>query len=210
MRETVASLRRHKVIVIYRGFGPAECLDLTHVLYDAGLRLFEVTMNTASALESITRLRRAFGPEVSVGAGTVLDEADVGRAAHAGASFVVSPDVNESVIARTRDAGLASVPGAFTPTEILRALRAGADLVKVFPISPVGAGYIRQLRGPLPEAGLVPTGGVDAELAEQCFAEGCAGVGVGTHLLGAAPGAARDDEDVARQAKRLVEAAAAR
>jgi 2-dehydro-3-deoxyphosphogluconate aldolase / (4S)-4-hydroxy-2-oxoglutarate aldolase len=207
MDETVQSLRRHKVMIIYRGFSPAECRDLTGVLCAAGLRLFEVTLNSAAALESISLLRAEFGERITVGAGTVLEETEVKQAAGAGASFIVSPDVSEPVIAATKQAGLASVPGAFTPTEILRAVRAGADLVKVFPIRPVGAGYIRQLRGPLPDVGLVATGGVDADLARECFAEGCAGVGVGAHLLGARPGAAPGDEDIVRQAGKLLAAA---
>jgi 2-dehydro-3-deoxyphosphogluconate aldolase / (4S)-4-hydroxy-2-oxoglutarate aldolase len=209
MREAVQALRRHKVMIIYRGFRPEECRDLTRVLCTAGLRLFEVTLNSAAALESIRALRAEFGAEVTVGAGTVLEETDVKRAADAGASFIVSPDVNEAVIAGTRDAGLASVPGAFTPTEVIRAMRAGADQVKVFPIRPVGADYIRQLRGPLPEAELVATGGVDAALARECFAAGCAGVGVGAHLLGARPGGGAGAAELIHEAEKLVAAGSA-
>jgi 2-dehydro-3-deoxyphosphogluconate aldolase/(4S)-4-hydroxy-2-oxoglutarate aldolase len=207
MTETADLLRQHRVVIIYRGYGPQECLDLTRLLCSAGLRLFEVTMNSDSPLASIELLRAELGSEATIGAGTVLAEDEVGKAAAAGAAFVVSPDINEGVVARTKEAGLASVPGAFTPTEILRAARAGADLVKVFPIRPVGAGYIRQLRGPLPDVELVATGGVDADLARQCFEEGCAGVGVGAHLLGARPGARFDEAEVARQARRLLAAA---
>jgi 2-dehydro-3-deoxyphosphogluconate aldolase / (4S)-4-hydroxy-2-oxoglutarate aldolase len=207
MPEAVEALRRHPVMIIYRGFPPGECRDLTRVLYAAGLRLFEVTLNSSAALESIGLLRAEFGADVTVGAGTVLEETDVKRAADAGASFIVSPDVSEGVIARTREAGLASVPGAFTPTEVIRAMRAGADLVKVFPIRPVGAGYIRQLRGPLPGARLVATGGVDAALARECFEAGAAGVGVGAHLLGARPGGGTGEAGIIREAEKLMAAA---
>lgn len=206
MSDVADAVRRHKVIIIYRGFGPESCLEISRTLYDAGLRLFEVTLNSEAAYESIRALRAEFGSEVGIGAGTVLDPAEVAPVADAGAGFVISPNLDEEVVARTKEAGLASIPGAFTPTEVVRAVRAGADLVKVFPISPVGPDYIRQLRGPLPDVPIVATGGVNAELAKGCLAQGCLGVGVGVHLLGARPGEPVDAEELTRQAKQLLAA----
>lgn len=205
MTDTLEAIRRHRIVIIYRGEAPEDCVTIARSLYDAGIRLFEVTLNSDRPLEGIALLRKEFGDDVEIGAGTVLEPEEVDRAAEAGAGFIISPDLDESVIARTKQAGLVSIPGALTPTEIRRAVRAGADLVKVFPIRPVGgADYIRQLRGPLPDVPMMATGGVDAALARECFAAGCDGIGVGVHLL-ATHG--KRPEDLAEQATALVEAA---
>lgn len=204
MSDTLEAIRRHRIVIIYRGEAPEDCVTIARGLYDAGIRLFEVTLNSDRPLEGIALLRKEFGADVEIGAGTVLVPEEVDRAAEAGAGFIISPDLDESVVARTKQAGLVSIPGALTPTEVRRAMRAGADLVKVFPIRPVGADYIRQLRGPLPEVPMVATGGVDAALARECFAAGCDGVGVGVHLLATR---GKRPEDLAEQATALVEAA---
>ncbi|KID31605.1 bifunctional 4-hydroxy-2-oxoglutarate aldolase/2-dehydro-3-deoxy-phosphogluconate aldolase [Prauserella rugosa] len=192
-------VRRHRAMVIFRGQSPRECLSLAEVLHGEGIRLFEVTLNSADPFAAITALRAEYGDELPVGAGTVLTAADVERAADAGAQFVVSPHVDEDVLARAGQLGLGTVPGAFTATEVVRAVRLGADVVKVFPISPVGAEHIRQLRGPLPDVPMMATGGVGPELAGACLAAGCAGVGVGVQLLGDPS----DPPSVRTQARRL-------
>lgn len=182
--EITQAMRQHPVIVIYRGQTTQQCVALTAELVALGYRAFEVTLNSAEPYDAIVALRAEFGEMAAIGAGTVLSAEQVDRAAEAGAGFVISPDTNAAVIGRTKQRGLVSIPGAFTPTEIVRATSAGADLVKVFPIRPVGADYIRQLRGPLPDVGYVATGGVGPELATECFAAGCVGVGVGIQLFG--------------------------
>lgn len=184
MTETVDAIRAYRLVVIFRGQSPTECLAIGTALYAAGVRLFEVTLNSERPLESIRLLRKEFGADVAIGAGTVLAADEVGRVADAGAGFVISPNLDESVVAATIDAGLVSIPGAFTPTEIVHAVRAGADFVKVFPLRPVGADYVRQLRAPLPDVPIIATGGVDVPLARAAMAAGCVGVGIGVHLLG--------------------------
>lgn len=207
MTDVPESVREHRIIMIYRGVTPRHCLELTKILYDAGLRLFEVTLNSERPLESIRLLRDEFGADVRIGAGTVLDPDDVDRVADAGAGFVISPHLDTRVVARTKQAGLVAIPGTFTPTEIVQAVDSGADMVKVFPIRPVGLDYIRQLRGPLPDTPMVATGGVNAELAAGCLREGCVGVGVGAQLLGQQAMAERDSQELSRQARELVAAA---
>lgn len=185
-----AQLKRDKVVAIFRGLPPERCRDAGLALFEAGLRSFEVTLNTDQALDGIRALRDALPAEAAVGAGTVLTADDVTAARRAGASFVISPDVDEPVVSRTLDEGMASVPGAFTATEVVRAWRAGAHLVKVFPVSPVGAEHIRQLRGPLADIPLLVSGGVDAGLAAECFAAGADAAGVGLPLFGVDPDSA--------------------
>lgn len=187
MSDTLRDILEHRMVVIYRGLSARECLTVTTELYDAGVRLFEVTFNSDQPVDAIRLLRTELGADVRVGAGTVLRDDEVRQAADAGAEFIISPNVEESVVAATKRAGLVSIPGAFTPTEIVHAVAAGADLVKVFPLRPVGADYIRQLRGPLPDVPMVATGGVDVDLAREAMAAGCVGVGVGVQLLGPDP-----------------------
>lgn len=206
MHETLELLRRSKVTTIYRGLGTEECLRLTEALYTAGLRSFEVTMNSPDPFAAITALRKEFGTDVGIGAGTVLEPAEVDRVAEAGGQFVISPDTEPAVIGRTKETGLVSIPGAFTPTEVTQAVRAGADLVKVFPISAVGAGYIKQLRGPLSTVEFMATGGVDPELARDCFANGCTGVGVGTAAFGVGKDGGFDAAELHRKATAFLEA----
>ncbi|RBM14758.1 aldolase [Prauserella sp. PE36] len=191
--DLLSRVLEHRAMVIYRGQPAGQCLELTELLHEEGIRLFEVTLGRGEPFAAITALAEKYGHEIPIGAGTVMTADDVSRAADAGARFIVCPHVDEAVIERAKALGLGVVPGAFTPTEIVHATRLGADLVKVFPIGPVGAGYLRQLKGPLPDVPLLATGGVGADLARECLAEGCAGVGVGVQLLGdpAAPDALR-------------------
>ncbi|MCR3718379.1 MULTISPECIES: bifunctional 4-hydroxy-2-oxoglutarate aldolase/2-dehydro-3-deoxy-phosphogluconate aldolase [Prauserella salsuginis group] len=200
--DVLRQVRQHRAMVIYRGQSIRECLDLTALLRDEGIRLFEVTLNSDEPFAAIRALRDEYGDGLALGAGTVMTADDVSRAAEAGARFVVSPHVDEAVIERAKELGLGAVPGAFTPTEVVQAVRLGADVVKVFPIAPVGVGHLRQLKGPLPDVPMLATGGVGPDLARACLDEGCAGVGVGVQLLGV-PG---DPDTVRTQARRLVEA----
>lgn len=177
-------LHRDRIVVIFRGQAADRCLDAAQALHEAGLRWFEVTMNTRDAAATITRLRKELPEDTRVGAGTVVTAASVRAARDAGASFVISPHVDEDIITHAHDEGMLAVPGAFTATEIVRAQQGGADLVKVFPIRPVGADYIRQLRGPFNDIPFLVSGGVDARLARECFDAGAEAVGVGLHLFG--------------------------
>ncbi len=181
MRSIEDLLRTDRIVAIFRGLTMESTLAAAQGLYEAGVRWFEVTMNSADAVADIGALREKLPGDVAVGAGTVLAAGEVDQVAAAGASFVISPNVDEAVIARTRELGLASIPGTFTATEVVRAEAAGADAVKVFPVRPVGADYVRQLRGPLDSVPLLVSGGVGAELARECFDAGadCAGVGLG-------------------------------
>ncbi|OLE30532.1 MAG: 2-dehydro-3-deoxyphosphogluconate aldolase [Actinobacteria bacterium 13_1_20CM_3_71_11] len=181
---TVSSPLAGGVVAILRG-RRAEHLDtVLDVLVDAGIRSLEVTLNTPGALEAIRRARTRFGEEVSVGAGTVRTVADVEDAVAAGAQFLVSPHTDPALGARARELSAAYLPGALTPTEIVTAWNSGAAAVKLFPARLGGPRYLRDLREPLPDIPIVPTGGVSAENVGEWFAAGAVAVGVGGTLIG--------------------------
>ena len=149
-----------------------------------GIDVVEITMTVPGAVSLIEALVARLGDGVLVGAGTVLD-ADTARACvRAGARFVVSPAFDEATVAYCREANVVVVPGALTPTEIVGAVRAGADLVKVFPCGAMGgADYIRSLKAPLPELRLVPTGGVSEKTLPDFIRAGASAVGIGSDLV---------------------------
>jgi 2-dehydro-3-deoxyphosphogluconate aldolase/(4S)-4-hydroxy-2-oxoglutarate aldolase len=173
-----------RVVAILRGSFAGREEEIVAELVAGGVTAVEVTLNSPAALATIARLVARFGDRLALGAGTVLTVEEVERVADAGGRFIVSPNRNVAVIGRTKQLGLVSLPGCFTPSEMVEALDAGADAIKLFPIQPLGLDFIRAVQGPLPGIRLVPTGGVTPELAERYFAAGAWAVGVGSELLG--------------------------
>lgn len=195
--------------VVYRGLTPEQTCTLSSALYAAGVRSFEVTMTGPQPMETISLLCRELADDAIVGAGTVSTTDEVAAAAAAGARFVVSPHFDADVVTRTRAEGLLSVPGALTPTEVMAARRAGADVVKIFPVNAVGADYIRQLRGPMPDLTVMASGGVTPSLAAELVAAGAACVAVGSHLLGAAADGSHDPGELRDRTAEFLQAAGA-
>ncbi|MGP3971998.1 bifunctional 4-hydroxy-2-oxoglutarate aldolase/2-dehydro-3-deoxy-phosphogluconate aldolase [Streptomyces sp. 6N223] len=195
-----------RLVVIYRGLAPDAALAATEALLEAGVTGFETTLDTPGALGCVAELARRFGDRALIGAGTVRSREEVKAAADAGAAFLLSPHLDPEVVAATKEAGLVSVPGAFTPTEVAQARRAGADVVKIFPVGPVGAGYVRQLATTLPDIPLLAVGGITAELGRDCLAAGCVGVGVGVRHIDADALEAGDWPGLARGARRYLAA----
>lgn len=206
MNTITQQLKKHKLVVIYRGFTPEQCLEMTRVLYGAGIRLFEVTLNSEKAYESISMLNQEFS-QASIGAGTVLTEEEVDQAKAAGAKYIISPNTNVSVIHHTKDKGLISIPGAFSPTEVQTAVNAGADVVKIFPINVLGVQYLRQIQAPLDHVLFMPSGGIHAELAKQLFEAGADVIGFGAHTLGKEAIEAKDWSTIRSNAKKFISAA---
>jgi 2-dehydro-3-deoxyphosphogluconate aldolase/(4S)-4-hydroxy-2-oxoglutarate aldolase len=206
MDSTIDAIRRNRIIVIYRGIDPSECLEISRVLMDAGLRLFEVTMNSPDTAATIELLTAELGSEASIGAGTVTSATQVDLAKESGASYIISPNSDDAVIHRTRSAGLVSIPGALTPTEVLAARDAGAHMVKVFPINVMGPEYLRQLKGPIDDVQFVATGGVRLEMIAELFSAGAAAVALGVHLIGAELIRSKDWTGLRRHAERFVAA----
>ncbi len=171
------------VIGIFRTDQPENCLKAMDALMNGGLNVFEVTTTTPGATELISEARKRYGLRALVGIGTVLDGPTAEKGIEAGAEFVVSPSLHRDVLDVCKSRGVVSCPGTFTATEVVEAWRWGADLIKVFPISQVGPGYITSLLGPLPWVRLVPTGGVDSGNARAYIKAGAYALGVGGALV---------------------------
>jgi 2-dehydro-3-deoxyphosphogluconate aldolase/(4S)-4-hydroxy-2-oxoglutarate aldolase len=190
----IAIVRRPKV-------DPARCIE--H-LFEAGIRLIEITMDTAGAVEVLEAQRTRVPAGALLGAGTVTDVARAEAALAAGAAFLVTPNLNFEVIKTARAHGTPVMPGAMTPTEIWNAAAAGADYVKVFPASALGPAYFRELRGPLAQIPLMASGGINAENAAEFIRFGVDALGVGGALI---PKADDEFDRCAELAQRLLEVA---
>ncbi len=182
-----------------------------HALVDAmmagGVTVVEVTMTVPNALALLRELKQRHGDKLLLGSGTVTDVAQTEATIDAGAEFVVSPSLHLDVIAKTKELGKVSIPGALTPTEVITAWRAGADYVKVFPCSAMGgASYLKSLLAPFPELKLIPTGGVTLQTAAEFLKAGARALGVGTDLVNAAAIAEGKPEIVTKAARDYLEA----
>jgi 2-dehydro-3-deoxyphosphogluconate aldolase/(4S)-4-hydroxy-2-oxoglutarate aldolase len=172
------------IIPVIRAPSADDALAAVEALLAGGLDVVELTMTVPSALKVIEKVVERHGHAAVVGAGTVLDAETARACMLAGAMFIVAPSLDIPTIRACRTHGVPVVPGALTPTEIVRAWRAGADLVKVFPASAMGgASYIKALRAPLPQIDLVPTGGVTAATVGDFIAAGAVAVGAGADLV---------------------------
>ncbi len=172
-----------KVIAVIRMADADKVTKVVAAIQAGGVKAIEITMTTPGALEEIKIMSSQKIPGVVIGAGTVLDPETAASVIHAGADFVVSPILNEEMIRLCRQYEKLVVPGALTPTEIMKAWDAGADIVKIFPATSVGPKYFKDIKGPLPQVRLMPTGGVDMENAAEFIRNGACCVGIGTALL---------------------------
>jgi 2-dehydro-3-deoxyphosphogluconate aldolase/(4S)-4-hydroxy-2-oxoglutarate aldolase len=202
--EVLGRLLAGRVVAVIRMKDADRLGAVAAALGRGGVRAVEVTMTVPGAVGIIRELARTKGAGALVGAGTVLDAATAAAVIEAGADFVVSPVFDRDTVAACREAGVVVAPGAFTPTEIVAAWRAGADLVKVFPATSLGPQFVRDVRGPLPEVRLMPTGGVTVENARDFLAAGAACVGLGTALVDAKAVEAGDWAAIEARARRLV------
>lgn len=171
------------LIGILRGFDRRAVEKILPACVRGGLRQLEITMNSPGAVGLIRVATDLGGPSLQVGAGSVLSERQLDDALSAGATFIVMPVVNEAIIRRCVAAGIAVFPGAYSPTEIVRAWELGATMVKVFPADQLGPAYIRSVKAPLPHIKLLPTGGVSLETLPEFIKAGADGFGVGSPLF---------------------------
>jgi 2-dehydro-3-deoxyphosphogluconate aldolase/(4S)-4-hydroxy-2-oxoglutarate aldolase len=201
------ALRTHRLVAIVRGRDPQAALAALLALADSGVALIEVSLTTAQALTVLQQARAALGPQFALGAGTVLTAEDAGRAADAGAAYLVTPALAPS-LAAAGELGLPTLAGALTPSEVVQAVATGAAAVKLFPAASLGGpGYLRALRDPFPAVDFVPVGGVDAITVPAYLQAGAVAVGVGSPLVGDAA----DGGDLAglrRRAREFVAAVA--
>jgi len=181
--EAVATIEKLGAIAVVRLDDAARLRPVVEALAAGGVRAIEVTTTIPGALDALAALKRSPIGQILLGAGTVLDAETARLAILAGARFIVSPTFSARVVELCHRYDVVAMPGAYTPTELVTAWEAGADLVKVFPAGGLGPGYLADLRGPLPQLRLVPTGGVTADNAGAFLAAGAVAVGVGGALV---------------------------
>ena len=192
MHEPLArALAELPLVAILRGLRPSEAEAIGAALIGAGFRILEVPLNSPDPFTSIRLLADAFGPQAIVGAGTVIDPADVARVHDARGRLIVTPHTDPRLIERAKDAGMACLPGVATPSEAFAALRVGADALKLFPAETLGPAAVKAWRAVLPAAvALLPVGGITADNMAPWRAAGAAGFGLGSALY--RPGDAPD------------------
>jgi 2-dehydro-3-deoxyphosphogluconate aldolase/(4S)-4-hydroxy-2-oxoglutarate aldolase len=184
--EIKAEIERVGLVPVLRAQSAAEGHALVEAMLAGGVTVVEVTMTVPGAVELLRALKKQHGSRLLLWSGTVTTAAQAAATIEAGAEFVVSPSLHPEVIAKTKELGKVSIPGALTPTEVITAWNAGADYVKVFPCSAVGgASYLRALRAPFPELQLIPTGGVTQQTAADFLKAGARALGVGADLVNA-------------------------
>ena len=202
-QERLAQLLDRKVIAVIRMTDTDRLMDVIAAIQRGGIEWIEITMVVPDAIDVLKEVSQRGGSAV-IGAGTILDPETARLAILAGAEFIVSPILNLEVIKLAHRYDRLAIPGAFTPTEILTAWEAGADVVKVFPATALGPAFVKDVQGPLPQIKLCPTGGVTVENAGEFIAAGAACVGVGTDLLDKAAIAEGRYELLTRRAEQLV------
>jgi 2-dehydro-3-deoxyphosphogluconate aldolase/(4S)-4-hydroxy-2-oxoglutarate aldolase len=200
----VAEVERCGVVAIIRMKDPAKLSGVVDAMLAGGVRVLEVTMTVPGAIELIRGLAKSLPNELILGAGTVVDTETAEKVIDAGAKFLVSPVMRVPLIELAGRRGVPIMPGCFSPTEILAAWEAGADIVKVFPATALGPGYLKDVHGPLPDVKLMPTGGVSVDNAGDWIRAGAVAVGVGSALLDAAAIASGNFAKITDNARRMI------
>jgi 2-dehydro-3-deoxyphosphogluconate aldolase / (4S)-4-hydroxy-2-oxoglutarate aldolase len=203
-RPIVTKIEEAGIVAVIRMKEPEKLQAIVDALAEGGIRALEITMTVPGAVELIRQLAPKLPPGFIFGAGTVVDADTVHRVVDAGARFIVSPVFRREVIAACQARDVAAMPGCFSPTEILDAWDAGADVVKVFPATALGPGYLRDVMAPLPHVKLMPTGGVTVENAGDWIRAGAVAVGVGSSLLDTKAIAAGDFKVLRTNAERMI------
>jgi len=207
--QVVSAIEDCGVVAVIRLQDPSKLGAVIDALAAGGVRALEVTMTVPGAIDLIKTVAPSLPREFIIGAGTILDPETARLAILAGARYIVSPVFNPAVVRLCHRYDVAAMPGCFSPTEILAAWEAGADIVKVFPATAVGPGYFKDIHGPLPQVRLMPTGGVTLENTGEWIKAGAVAVGAGTALVERQAIEAGDYGAVTAKAARFVEAVAA-
>lgn len=203
-------LLREKLIVIVRGVQSDKLIPLAQAVYDGGIRFLEITysadgkVSDSETASNIKSLVEHFGDKMHIGAGTVLTEEQVLLTKAAGGKFIISPDADIDVIKKTKEMDLISIPGAFTASEIKQAYKAGADFVKLFPITQMGPDYVKAIKAPLSHIPLLAVGGVDISNMNEFLEAGVCGFGIGTNITNKKMIEENDFEGITALAKEYV------
>lgn len=212
MQEIIETVSKEKLVAIVRGVKKEQLIPLAEAMYEGGIRLLEVTYSANGSVsdeqtaENIKMLCEHFGERMYIGAGTVIKESQVELTAKAGGKFIISPDTNVAVIKRTKELGLVSMPGAFTPTEIQTAHNAGADFVKLFPAVNSGPDYFKAVSAPLSHVKLLAVGGIDCDNMADYLKVGVCGFGIGSNIINKKMLDAGDYEGLKKLAEKYVKA----
>jgi 2-dehydro-3-deoxyphosphogluconate aldolase/(4S)-4-hydroxy-2-oxoglutarate aldolase len=196
------------VVGVIRANSAEELMNITLALSKGGVKALEITMTSPGALETIKAVTSELGDGAIIGVGSVLDSETARAAILAGAQFVVSPVFKPEIVELCRRYDKICIPGAFTPTEILSAWEAGADVVKIFPATKLGPGYIKDLKGPLPQIKVTPTGGVNLENTADFIKAGAEFVGVGGAMVDKTLVAQKKWDELSELAAKFVQAVA--
>ncbi|MBS4216944.1 bifunctional 4-hydroxy-2-oxoglutarate aldolase/2-dehydro-3-deoxy-phosphogluconate aldolase [Bacillus sp. FJAT-49711] len=180
----IKRLEKEKIIVIIRGINQKDSIPIAEALVEGGIRFIEVTMNTKGALEIIKEWRDHFKhDDVFIGAGTVLNIEMASSAIDAGAQYIVTPNLDEEVVELACREGIEIFPGVMTPTEIMKAIKAGAKAVKLFPMGELGLNYLKEIKAPLSDVKMIATGGVDVGNIQDYLKNGVIAVGIGSNII---------------------------
>lgn len=204
--ENLASMKAGGVVAVLRADSPDALVHVAQAIGRGGIGAVEITMTTPGALDVIGECADRLGDELLLGAGSVLDPETARAAILAGAEYIVTPTLNPEVITLCRRYDKIVIPGALTPTEILTAWESGADIVKVFPATVVGPRYFKDVKAPLPQVDLMPTGGVDLDNAGDFIRAGACAVAVGSNLVDRAAVAAGEWHVLTDTARKYVDA----
>jgi 2-dehydro-3-deoxyphosphogluconate aldolase / (4S)-4-hydroxy-2-oxoglutarate aldolase len=194
------------LLAVLRAPDPAGAQRTVEALVEAGVLGIEITYSTPDAASVIAGVKQSYGDEVLVGAGTLVTHAQVSEAAEAGASYLVSPGLDDEVVASIQATGLPAMAGVLTPTEVMRGVRLGVDVMKLFPGSLGGPSYLRSLRGPFPDVPFMPTGGVSADNVGDWLAAGAIAVGAGSELASAGGISSGDFAGIREKGRRFLAA----
>jgi len=195
----VEKLIEYGIVAVIRADSPSRAVEMCRACRDGGIVAIEVTFSVPHAVEVIQQIDREIGNEILLGAGTVLDPYTAKIAIEAGAKYIVAPNLSEETALLCNKHRVPYIPGVLTPTEIVKALELGVPLMKLFPASAVGPSYIKAIHGPLPQAKIMPTGGVELENVKDWIKAGAAAVGVGGGLTKGTK------EEIVQKARRFVE-----
>ena len=193
------------IVAVIRAESPEKLVDVAEALAAGGVEVMEVTFTVPRVTQVLEKVAEKLGSKILLGAGTVLDAETARIAILCGAEFIVSPAVNLDVIELCRRYSKLVMPGALTPTEVVAAWQAGADIVKIFPSELTGPRYLKLLHAPLPQVRLMPTGGVNVDTAGEYLKAGACALGVGGALVDPKLVAAGDMKEIERRARQLVE-----
>lgn len=206
MSDILEEIKREKIVAIIRASSSENIVRTVESLYQGGIRLIEVTMNTPGALNAIEKLK-TLKPDLHIGAGTVLDAESAVAAVRSGAEFLLAPTFDERAVQAANRYGVPLIPGVFTPTEALRAYESGAKMVKIFPIRSLGPDYLKDIKGPLPFIMTMVVGGISIDNISKYLKAGACSAGIGSSLVDNQLIKTGNYDEVERRAEQFVQVA---